>query len=245
MMPILFVLLTAITSVTQATVPSSFEQNSLKYRTSFNECPARSSGELAILIMKEFEKTRSLKTVKEKFISEKWSDKYFLSKYNVSFNPVSQTIRINLECPQPLVRVQVYKENGTEHYSAVMVSTGKLVDPSYEMILKAEKLLNSDLPSLAIPVKELEGQVHVNFTRFATRLDANLRSKISEIIINENKELSIIFSLGQRTTSVFLGNDLWETKLDKLIKIISYVERSHKYPQTINLTNSKKVVVKF
>ena len=228
-----------------ANVPQTFEQNSLKYRTSFNECPARSSGELAILIMKEFEKNRSLKSVKEKFISEKWSDKYFLSKYNVSFNPVSKTVRINLECPQPLVRVQVYKENGIEHYSAVMVSTGKLFDPSYEMILRAEKLLNSDLPSLAIPVKELEGQVHVNFTRFASRLDAVMRSKISEIIINENKGLSIIFSLGQRTTSVFLGNDLWETKLDKLIKIISYVERSHKYPQTINLTNSKKVVVKF
>lgn len=234
-----------LSSVAFATVPRTFEQNSLKYRTSFNECPSRSSGELTILIMKEFEKARSLKTVKEKFLSEKWSDKYFLSKYNVGFNPVTKTVRINLECPKPLVRVQVYKENGAEHYSAVMVSTGKLFDPSYEVLLKAEKLLNSDLPSLAIPVRELEGQVHENFTRFATRLDAEMRSKISEIIINENKELSIIFSLGQRTTSVFLGNDLWETKLDKLIKIISYVERSHKYPQTINLTNSKKVVVKF
>lgn len=234
-----------VSSLSIATVPHSFEQNSLKYRTSFNECPSRSSGELVILIMKEFEKSLSLKSVKEKFLSEKWADKYFLSHYNINFNPISKTVRINLECPLPLVRVQVYKENGAEHYSAVMVSTGKLFDPSYEMILKAEKLLKTDLPSLAIPVKELEGQAHENFTRFASRLDSNIRSKISEIIINENKELSIIFSLGSRTTSVFLGHDLWETKLDKLIKIISYVEKSHKYPQTINLTNVKKVVVKF
>jgi hypothetical protein len=51
--------------------------------------------------------------------------------------------------------------------------------------------------------------------------------------------------LGGRTTSVFLGMDLWETKLEKLTKIISYVEKSQKYPSTINLTNAKKVVVKF
>jgi hypothetical protein len=113
------------------------------------------------------------------------------------------------------------------------------------MLLKAEKKLKADLPSLAISVRDLEGDVHVNFTRFATHLDASLRQKISEIIINDNKELSIIFSLGGRTTSVFLGTDLWETKLEKLTKIMSYVEKSQKYPTTINLTNAKKVVVKF
>jgi hypothetical protein len=152
---------------------------------------------------------------------------------------------MDFDCPEPLVRVQVYRDNGKEHYSAVMVSTGKLFDPSYEMIMKAEKRLNSDLPSLAIPVKDLETDIHISFTRFATKLDPNLRQKISEIIISDNKELSVIFALGGRTTSVFLGTDLWETKLEKLEKIISYVDKSQKFPSTINLTNAKKVVVKF
>lgn len=228
-----------------ATVPAQFSQNDIRYKTSFGECPTKSSGELAILVMKEFERTRSLKEVKEKILTEKWDEKYFVSEYHIGYNPVARTVRMNFVCPEALVRVQVYRENGKEHYAAVMVSTGKLFDPSYEMLLKAEKKLKADLPSLAISVRDLEGDVHVNFTRFATHLDAGLRQKISEIIINDNKELSIIFSLGGRTTSVFLGMDLWETKLEKLTKIISYVEKSQKYPSTINLTNAKKVVVKF
>ena len=230
---------------TLASVPQQFTQNNLKYRTSFGECPNKSSGELVILIMREFEKTQSLMAVKEKILSEKWDEKYFLSRYSINYNPISQTVKMDFDCPEPLVRVQVYRDNGKEHYSAVMVSTGKLFDPSYEMIMKAEKRLNSDLPSLAIPVKDLETDIHISFTRFATKLDPNLRQKISEIIISDNKELSVIFALGGRTTSVFLGTDLWETKLEKLEKIISYVDKSQKFPSTINLTNAKKVVVKF
>jgi hypothetical protein len=228
-----------------ATVPHQFEQNSITYKTTFNGCPSRSSGELAILIMKDFERTRSLRKIKERFNQERWEDKYFLSNYSVNYNPVSKSLKIHMECPKPLVRVQVYKENGSEHYSAIMVDSGKLVDPAYEMILRAEKLLVTELPTLAIPVRELEGEAHENFTRFAKQLNEQTRSKISEIIINENKELSIVFSLGHRSTSVYLGHDLWEVKLEKLIKIISYVEKSQKYPSSINLTNVKKVVVKF
>jgi hypothetical protein len=144
-----------------------------------------------------------------------------------------------------LVRVQIYRENGKEHYSAIMVKGGKLFDPAYEMILKAEKKLEADLPSLAIAVQDLEGETHETFTRFAAKITPQLRGKISEMIINDNKELSVILSHGPRTTSVFMGRELWETKLEKLEKIISYTEKSQKYPVTINLTNAKKVVVKF
>lgn len=228
-----------------SSIPTSINHNDIKYRTSYGECPSKSAGDFAIIVMKEFERSRSLKQVKEKILTEKLDEKYFLSEYQVGYNPVSRTVRIRLECPEALVKVQVYRENGKEHYSAVMVSNGKLFDPSYEMILKAEKKLKVDLPSLAISVQDLEGEVHENFTRFATRLSVSIRQKISEIIINDNKELTMVFSLGGRTTSVFLGTDFWETKLEKLGKIISYVEKSHKYPSTINLTNAKKVIVKF
>lgn len=242
---ILTCILNVITLTVQANVPSEFSQHDLRYQTSFGSCPSRSSGILSIQVMKEFERTRSLKAVKEKFLSEKWEEKFYLSKYSVSYNPVAKKLRLDFDCPEPLARVQVYKENGREHYSAVLVNTGKLMDPSYEMVLKAEKKLKTDLPSLAIPVQLLEGEIHENFTRFASRIDPTIRNKISEIIINDNGELTVIFSLGGRATSVFMGTELWEAKLEKLTKIISYVEESGKYPSTINITNVKKVVVKF
>lgn len=232
-------------SFAHANVPAEFSQRDLRYQTSFGNCPARPSGMLSIQVMKEFERTRSLKAVKEKFLTEKWEDKFFLSKYSISYNPIAKRLRLNFDCPEPLVRVQVYKDNGREHYSAILVETGKLMDPSYEMVLKAEKRLKADLPSLAIPVQLLEGETHENFTRFAAQLSPEIRAKISEIIINDNAELTLIFSLGNRATSVFMGTELWETKLEKLAKIISYVEQSGKYPSTINITNAKKVVVKF
>jgi hypothetical protein len=112
-------------------------------------------------------------------------------------------------------------------------------------VLKAEKRLKADLPSLAIPVKLLEGETHESFTRLALQIAPEVREMISEIIINDNGELTMIFSLSGRATSVFMGTELWEEKLTKLVKIISYVEKSGKFPSVINITNAKKVVVKF
>lgn len=76
-------------------------------------------------------------------------------------------------------------------------------------------------------------------------MSIELRSQISEIIVSKNNELTIILALGGKATSVFMGQDLWEEKLTKLNKIVSYVGRNKKYPMSINLVNSKKVVVKF
>lgn len=241
----LLVFLALYSSLAFANVPGEFSERDIRYQTSFGTCPARPAGMLAIQVMKEFERTHSLMAVKEKFLSEKWEEKFFLSKYHINYNPIAKRVRLQFECPEPLVRVQVYKDNGREHYSAILVDTGKLFDPSYEVVMKGEKRLKADLPSLAIPVRLLEGDVHENFTRFARKLDPQLRAKIAEMIVNDNSELTLIFSIGNRATSVFMGTELWEAKLEKLGKIISYVEETGKYPSTINLTNAKKVVVKF
>lgn len=240
-----FVFTIFVSSVLAAPMRRPEERPELHYRTSFGECPSRPAGMLSVLVMKEFEKTRSLKSVKEKILSEKWDEKYFLSDYRISYNPVAHQVRIELDCPEPLVRVQVYKDNGREHYAAILGDNGKLLDPSYEMVLKAEKMLKTELPALAIPVQFLEGDVNVSFTHFATRLPPSLRRKIAEMIVNDRGELTVIFSWGRKATSVFMGADSWEAKLTKLEKIISYVETSGKFPSTINLTNAKKVVVKF
>ena len=229
----------------QASVPDRFTQNNINYRTYFGECPSKSSGMLTLIIMKEFEKTRSLKQVKEKILSEKLDEKYFLSDYRIAYNPVIKTLSVHLECPEPMAKVQVYKPNGQEHYSAILGDNAKLYEPQYENLMKAEKRLNIHLPLLAISMDQLEGSAPMDIARFIKIMDLDLRSQISEIIISKNSELTIIFGLGRKATSVFMGADLWEEKLTKLTKIVGYVGKNKRYPSSINLVNSKKVVVKF
>lgn len=226
-------------------VPNSFSQKDIHYKTYVGECPSKSSAGFAMIVMKEFEKKHSLKNVKEKILHEKLDEKHFLSDYRISYNPVIKTLRLQLECPQPLLKVQVYKSNGEEHYSAILGDNAKLYDPGYEILMKAEKKLNYNLPLLAISTKQLEGDAPTSLAQFIKRMDKDHRGQISEIILSKSNDLTIVFALGGRATSVFMGADLWEEKLVKLSKIIGYVQKNKRYPGSINLVNSKKVVVKF
>ena len=47
------------------------------------------------------------------------------------------------------MKVQIYKDNGDEYYTAILVDNGKLVDPTYEVLLRTEKKLKKKLPSMA------------------------------------------------------------------------------------------------
>lgn len=238
------ILSSSLTSV-WANVPESFTQKNIKYQTYFGECPSKSSGMFTLMVMKEFEKAQSLKDVKEKILSEKLDEKFFLSDYRISFNPVIKSLRIQLECPEPLAKVQVYKPNGEEHYSAILSSNSKLYEPQYENLMKAEKKLTYNLPLLAITTEQLEGSAPGALAEFIKLMELDLRKQISEIILSKNNDLTIVFALGGKATSVFMGPDLWEEKLTKLSKIVGYVAKNKRYPNSINLVNSKKVVVKF
>jgi hypothetical protein len=246
MMSILLVsLLSSLINSATAALPDELRQTATKYRTYSGECPSKSSDMLSMIIMKEFEKTKSLKAVKEKILAEKLDEKYFLSDYRISYNPVIHTLSINTECPEPLAKVQVYKSNGEEHYSAILASNAKVYDPTYEILMKAEKKLKANLPLLAISMEQLDGSAPRALARFVQMLDNDLRHQISEIILNKDNELTIVFSLGPRATSVFMGADMWDEKVTKLSKIVGYVGKNKRYPSSINLVNSKKVVVKF
>lgn len=217
----------------------------ITYKPDFGGCPSKSAGKFLIAVMKEFEKEKSLLSVKREFLKNKWDEKYFLSDYKISYNPVRKEVGLRINCPVPLVKVQIYKDNGKEHYSAILVDNGKLFDPSYEFLLKTEKQLKGELPRLAIPVELLEGEIQNALTVLTRQMEINLRGKISELIVDENRRLTIIFNFNRRPTSVFLGPDQWDLKLKKLSEIVEYVKKSNTYPSTINLTNAKKVVVKF
>lgn len=228
-----------------AAKPDSFRQKDVKYRTYIGECPSKSSGMFGIIVMKEFEKNHSLREVKEKILKEKLDEKFFLSNYKISYNPVIKTLKIRLQCPEPLAKVQVYKSNGEEHYSAILGENARLYEPQYENLMKAEKKIRANLPLLALTMDQIEGDAPMVLSRFIKAMDGDLRRTISEMIINKNNELTIVFSLGGKATSVFMGAELWEEKLTKLTKIVGFVKESKRYPSSINLVNAKKVVVKF
>jgi hypothetical protein len=217
----------------------------IKYKTFFNKCPSQLGGKLTLILTREFEKNNSLKEVKEKIIKEKLDEKYFLSNYKIQFDPIKSKLKFNFECPEALMKVQIYKDNGDEFYTAILVDSGKLVDPTYEVLLRAEKKIKGKLPELALPVSALDDNTHLEVTDLVSSLSADFRSKISEVIVSENKELTIILSINNRPSSVFLGKDYWSEKVVKLVKVVTYMKAKKSVPAIINLTNSKKIVVKF
>jgi hypothetical protein len=143
------------------------------------------------------------------------------------------------------MKVQIYKKNGDEFYTAILVENGDLVDPTYEVLLRGEKKLKGKLPELAIPVTVLDSKGHLEITKLVAKMAPDFRKKISEVIINDNKELTIILSINKRAASVFMGKDYWSEKVGKLVKVITYLKKKKTIPAIINLTNSKKIVVKF
>ncbi len=224
---------------------SSIETAKVKYRTFFGKCPSKVVGKLTIGLVKEFEKKFSLKDVKEKIIKERVVEKHFLSKYSIDYDPIKKFIKFSFDCPSPLLRVQIYKKNGFDYYSAILVDNGELFDPTYEVLLKSEKKLSYLLPNLALPVGDLKKETQLKITNLVKDMDVSFRNQISEIIYSDNKDLTFILSIKGHPSSVFLGKMEWEEKVQKLTKIISYMGEQKKVPAIINLTNPKKVVVKF
>lgn len=235
--------------VTSSLGPTSGEANKyndeLSYRSNLGKCPTRPAGTMALQVVKTFEQSHSLRDVKTRMITEKWSDKYFVSDYKIAYDPFSKVLDLNFNCPEPLMKVQLYKNGSADSYEAILVDNGQLYDPTYEALLKAEKKLTHDLPYLALPVGEMEDKVQSDVTSLVKEMRPGLRAKLSEVILNDNKELTIILSVNGHPSSVFLGPDEWGEKMSKLDKIVSYMELKEKIPAVINLTNSKKVVVKF
>jgi hypothetical protein len=217
----------------------------LKYRTSFGSCPSRTAGTLSLKLLKTFERTHSLREVKRKIVEDKLKDKHFISSYKIKFHPAKGMLELSFQCPLPLMKAQIYKANGVDSYEAILVDNGKLFDPTYEVLLRAEEKLAGDLPFLALPVGDLEAEVQDRITHMVKQFGEKFRSKISEVILSENRDLTIILSVSGNPSSVFLGTNEWEGKVDKLMKIINFMEAKGKIPAIINLTNSKKVVVKF
>ncbi len=217
----------------------------VQYRTFFGSCPSKAVGRLALTLMKEFEVEKSLLAIKKKIVDDKLNEKYFLSSYNINYSPADNMIRFQFDCPKPLLKVQIYKKSGEEFYTAILVDSGELYDPTYEVLLRGEKKLKESLPHLALPADKINGNFHKDIAHLLNIVGEDFSKRISEIILNEKDELTVILSVGRKPSSAFFGKDYWGEKMSKLQKIVSYMGGKKKIPSVINLTNSKKVVVKF
>ena len=217
----------------------------VRYKTTFGSCPSRTAGNLTLKLVKVFEETRGLHDVKRMIISDNLKDKFFISDYKISYDPIKNYLQFEFNCPSPLMKVQVYRDGSNEYNEAILVESGELFDPTYEELLRREKKLNYELPFLALPVGEIQAEIQSGITKLVGSLDLKFRKKIAEVIVNDEKELIIIMSLSGHPSSVFMGSSQWTEKLLKLQKIVKYMESKKKIPAVINLTNAKKVVVKF
>lgn len=223
----------------------TFKEKDITYKTITGNCPSKSSADLSLHFMKEFEKDHSLLDVKKKIVNEKWEEKYFLNSYNVSYEPLLKQMTIKIDCPEPLAKVQVYKKTGEELYSAILANNSKLYEPQYEMLMRTEKKLDHNLPLIALRMDQIESNFTQEIARLMSHIDSEFRRYISEILLGPKMNLTVILGLKGTTTSVFFGKDLWEEKTIKLTKILSFMGEKKKFPTSINLINPKKVVVKF
>lgn len=224
---------------------SPLRSEETRYRTSFGQCPSQAAGKLTLNLVKAFELNRSLRDVKLKILHEKLQEKHFISDYSIKYDPSQKMLNFSYKCPEPLMKVQIYKDDGDNTYEAILVKNGQLFDPTYEVLLRAEKKLKRDLPYLALPVGDMDTNIQKKIATIIGDLPIDFRGNMSEVILNDLKELTIILSIKGHPSSVFFGKDSWEEKMEKLKKIVKYVDTKKRVPAIINLTNAKKVVVKF
>jgi hypothetical protein len=244
-MTLRFFITLSLVFVSTVNASNTPKKDKINYRTDFGKCPSKVVGSLTIKLIEEFEKNNSLKEIKELIIRDNLEEKHFLSSYKIKYDPITSYLNLSFECPEPLMKVQIYKDNGLNYYTAILVSNGQLFDPTYEVILENEKKLKYKLPSLALPVGKINFATQNRIAKIFKNLDSGLKKHLSEIIVDSDKKLTIILSYRNHPTSAFLGDNEWEEKLVKLQKLFLFMKSKRKLPTTVNMTNSKKVVVKF
>jgi hypothetical protein len=236
------IILLLLVSNTYAVVPSAHQLN---VKSIWGNCPVKSTSQLSLLLTKQFETEKSLKALKERILKDKLEEKYFLSSYKVQFNPLLNKLSFQYDCPNPIMKVNVYKDNSLNYYTTVLADNGKLYDPSFELLMKSEGILKKELPHMAVPLNAIEKIDSGSITNTLKSLNEFLKDRLSEVILNNKGDLTVILSINNHTSTAYFGNDDWKMKFRKLTKIVKYFEDKQKIPTSLNLTNPKKIVVKF
>lgn len=221
------------------------QSDRIQYKTIMGSCPNKSSTEFSLLLIEKFSENRDLYQLKKLIIKEKLDSKYFLSFYEIKYDPLQKFLKINLDCSKPILKVHITRKTGENFYTSLLTEDGKLLDPNYEVVLKSEKMLKEKLPSLVVPISFIDDNKISNFVSIVEKMPSTMKNEISEMVVNSDLEFTIIMSIKNRATTVFMGTSMWDEKIEKLIQMIGYMKEENKIPTVINMLNIKKIVVKF
>lgn len=217
----------------------------VNYKIKNYSCPTKAVGDLTLRLMDIFERDHSLKDLKISIVKNAYKRKYFLQNYEIKFNPIDRNILFTYYCPKPLMKIEIFDSLGIKTFGGTLVSTGEVYKESFLNLLKEESKKELDIPYLSIPHDKVDSDLTKKIASLYLSLDDKNKGKVSEIIINPNNELTFILNSSNRVASAFFGLDNWSDKMHKLEKILNHFNSSGKLPSLVNLTNSKKVVVKF
>lgn len=217
----------------------------VNYKIKNYSCPTKAVGDLTLRLMDIFERDHSLKDLKISITKNAYKRKYFLQNYEINFNPIEGKILFTYYCPKPLMKIEIFDSLGIKTFGGTLVSTGEVYKESFLKLLKKESKKELDIPYLSIPHDKVDTELTKRIAKLYLSLEDKNKGKISEIILNPNNELTFILNSSNRVASAFFGLENWSEKVDKLEKILNHFNSSGKLPSLVNLTNSKKVVVKF
>lgn len=222
-----------------------FSKTESKYVIVNNNCPKTHIGKLALSVIKDYESGMNLLEIKDKILSEGLSEKYFLNDYHIDMNPISRKFTFKFSCPKPLLKAQIYDRKRKKSYSGILGDNGEMMDPAFEVVLRQEGMLKGKLPFMAIDWDDLVNKKQYKVVKLLDMLSPSVKDKLSEVILNSDEELTLILRAKSKGISVFLGDDSWDVKLDKLTRVLGHFEKMDRMPNLVNLASTKKVVVKF
>ena len=243
----LFPILSLIVNVSSLRAENKlfFSKTETKYVIHSGQCPKIHVGKLALSIIKSYDEGKSLLAIKEQMLAEGLVEKYFLKDFHILLNPISKEFQFQFECPRPLLKAQIYDRKLKKSYLGVLGDHGEMMDPSFEVTLRQEKMLDNKLPFMAINWDDLVAKKQIKIVKLLDLFSAKLKSNLSEVILNSEDELTLILKSKSKGVSVFMGDDAWDLKLDKLTKVLNHFEKLDRMPTLVNLASVKKVVVKF
>ncbi len=228
---------------------STLNAKNFSYKSFFGACPTRPASEFALLIAKRFEEKQSLGDLKKFLENGHHAERYFVSNYKIDFDPLYESIAIKLDCPNPIYRVTFYSPKGarpTSYDDLILASDGNFYNKVFADFLSDEGKLTKKLPTLALPESKYGRALWSGLKRVATNIyGLEMEKSLTELIVNKDGTLTLILSVKSHPVSVFFGKTEWDEKIQKLERLVTFSEGQQRIPAIVNMTNAKKVVVKF
>ena len=119
-----------------------------------------------------------MRDVKKAIIEERVVQRHFLSDYHIDYEPMKKLLKFSFDCPAPLMKVQIYKKNGLNSYEAILVSSGELYDPTYEVVLRSEQMLTKQLPFLGFAGGRFQPRIAGEYRQFGQKLGRKLWQEV-------------------------------------------------------------------